>query len=125
RRVGWASGPRLNSTSVLAGQDSNLQPPDPKSGVLPVELPARATPRYCRRIGPRSCYNLSMSTRPVSAIVLAAGEGVRMRSDRPKPLHLLCGRPMIMHVLGALTDLRVKRTVVVTGHGSERVTKKV
>ncbi|HKA05179.1 MAG TPA: sugar phosphate nucleotidyltransferase [Acidimicrobiales bacterium] len=66
-----------------------------------------------------------MSTRPVAAIVLAAGEGVRMRSDRPKPLHLLCGRPMIMHMLGALTDLSVRRTVVVTGHGSERVTKKV
>ena len=66
-----------------------------------------------------------MGTRPVSAIVLAAGEGVRMRSDRPKPLHLLCGRPMIMHVLSGLTDLRVRRTVVVTGHGSERVTKKV
>jgi bifunctional UDP-N-acetylglucosamine pyrophosphorylase/glucosamine-1-phosphate N-acetyltransferase len=70
-------------------------------------------------------YNLSMRTRPVSAIVLAAGEGTRMRSQRPKPLHLLCGRPMIMHVLGALTDLRVRRTVVVTGHGAERVTKKV
>jgi bifunctional UDP-N-acetylglucosamine pyrophosphorylase/glucosamine-1-phosphate N-acetyltransferase len=66
-----------------------------------------------------------MSTRPVSAIVLAAGEGVRMRSDRPKPLHLLCGQTMIIHVLGALTDLRVRRTVVVTGHGAERVTKKV
>jgi bifunctional UDP-N-acetylglucosamine pyrophosphorylase/glucosamine-1-phosphate N-acetyltransferase len=66
-----------------------------------------------------------MSTRPVSAIVLAAGEGTRMRSQRPKPLHLLCGRPMIMHVLEALTDLTVTRTVVVTGHGAERVTKKV
>jgi bifunctional UDP-N-acetylglucosamine pyrophosphorylase/glucosamine-1-phosphate N-acetyltransferase len=48
-----------------------------------------------------------------------------MHSERPKPLHLLCGRPMIMHVLGALTDLTVTRTVVVTGHGAERVTKKV
>jgi bifunctional UDP-N-acetylglucosamine pyrophosphorylase/glucosamine-1-phosphate N-acetyltransferase len=66
-----------------------------------------------------------MRTRPVSVIVLAAGEGTRMRSERPKPLHLLCGRPMIMHVLSALTDLNVSRTVVVTGHGAERVTKKV
>ena len=66
-----------------------------------------------------------MGTRPVSAIVLAAGEGVRMRSDRPKPLHLLCGRPMIMHVLGALAGLTVRRTVIVVGHGAERVTKKV
>jgi bifunctional UDP-N-acetylglucosamine pyrophosphorylase/glucosamine-1-phosphate N-acetyltransferase len=61
----------------------------------------------------------------VSAIVLAAGEGTRMRSERPKPLHLVCGRPMIMHVLDALDDLDVRRTVVVVGHGAERVTKKV
>src|SRR3954471_17662800 len=66
-----------------------------------------------------------MNPRAVSAIVLAAGEGTRMQSERPKPLHLLCGRPMIMHVLEALTDLKVMRTVVVTGHGAERVTKKV
>jgi bifunctional UDP-N-acetylglucosamine pyrophosphorylase/glucosamine-1-phosphate N-acetyltransferase len=48
-----------------------------------------------------------------------------MRSQRPKPLHLICGRPMIMHVLGALDELTVRRTVVVVGHGAERVTKKV
>ena len=54
-----------------------------------------------------------MNPRAVSGIVLAAGEGTRMQSERPKPLHLLCGRPMIMHVLEALTDLDVTRTVVV------------
>ncbi len=64
-------------------------------------------------------------TTPLSAIVLAAGEGTRMRSSRPKPLHLICGRPMVMHVLHALGDLDVARTVVVVGHGAERVTKKV
>ena len=61
----------------------------------------------------------------VSAIVLAAGEGARMRSTRPKPLHLICGRPMVMHVIHALADIDVERTVVVVGHGAERVTKKV
>lgn len=64
-------------------------------------------------------------TSPLSAIVLAAGEGTRMRSSRPKPLHLICGRPMVMHVLHALGELPVTRTVVVVGHGAERVTKKV
>ena len=62
---------------------------------------------------------------PISAIVLAAGEGTRMRSDRAKPLHLICGRPMVMHVLHSLVGLDVERTVVVVGHGAERVTKKV
>jgi bifunctional UDP-N-acetylglucosamine pyrophosphorylase/glucosamine-1-phosphate N-acetyltransferase len=66
-----------------------------------------------------------MATHPISAIVLAAGEGTRMRSLRPKPLHLICGRPMIMHVLQSLVGLDVARTVVVVGHGAERVTKKV
>jgi bifunctional UDP-N-acetylglucosamine pyrophosphorylase / glucosamine-1-phosphate N-acetyltransferase len=61
----------------------------------------------------------------VSAIVLAAGEGSRMRSARPKPLHQICGRPMVMHVIYALAAIDVDRTVVVVGHGAERVTKKV
>ncbi|MEN9647145.1 MAG: putative bifunctional protein GlmU [Actinomycetota bacterium] len=61
----------------------------------------------------------------VAAIVLAAGEGSRMRSARPKPLHLICGRPMVMHVIHALEGLDPERTVVVVGHGAERVTKKV
>src|SRR4029078_7526709 len=61
----------------------------------------------------------------VSAIVLAAGEGSRMRSARPKPLHQICGRPMVMHVIYALAAIDVDRTVVVVGHGAERVTRKV
>ena len=66
-----------------------------------------------------------MSDRPVSAVVLAAGEGSRMRSSRPKPLHLLCGRAMLLYVLDALTDLPVDRAVIVVGHGAETVTKKL
>ncbi|MGH9245647.1 MAG: bifunctional UDP-N-acetylglucosamine diphosphorylase/glucosamine-1-phosphate N-acetyltransferase GlmU [Acidimicrobiales bacterium] len=64
-------------------------------------------------------------TRPLSAIVLAAGEGTRMRSARPKPLHLLCGRAMVLYVLDALRGCVVDRAVVVVGHGAERVTKKL
>ena len=48
-----------------------------------------------------------------------------MRSARPKPLHQICGRPMVMHVIHALSEVDVDRTVVVVGHGAERVTKKV
>jgi len=48
-----------------------------------------------------------------------------MRSNRPKPLHLICGRPMVMHVLHSLEELEVERTVVVVGSDAERVTKKV
>jgi bifunctional UDP-N-acetylglucosamine pyrophosphorylase/glucosamine-1-phosphate N-acetyltransferase len=61
----------------------------------------------------------------VSAIVLAAGEGTRMRSARPKPLHMICGRAMVMHVIHALEKLTPERTAIVVGHGAEQVTKKV
>ena len=61
----------------------------------------------------------------VSAIVLAAGEGTRMRSARPKPLHMICGRAMVMHVIDALEQLQPARTALVVGHGAEQVTKKV
>ncbi len=61
--------------------------------------------------------------RPLSAVVLAAGEGTRMRSETPKVLHPLCGRPMLLHVIDALVALPLERIVVVVGHGAERVTK--
>ena len=61
----------------------------------------------------------------VSAIILAAGEGTRMRSTRPKPLHMICGRAMVLHVIHSLELLAPDRTAVVVGHGAEQVTKKV
>jgi bifunctional UDP-N-acetylglucosamine pyrophosphorylase/glucosamine-1-phosphate N-acetyltransferase len=64
-----------------------------------------------------------MTERSLSAVVLAAGEGTRMHSSRPKPLHLLSGRPMVQYVLDALAECDVERAVVVVGHGAERVTK--
>src|SRR4051812_31576116 len=67
----------------------------------------------------------AMPDRPLSAVVLAAGEGTRMRSTRPKPLHMLCGRAMVLYVLDALLECEVERAVVVVGHGAERVTKKL
>lgn len=65
------------------------------------------------------------SAAKLSAVVLAAGEGTRMRSERPKPLHRLCGRPMVLHVLHALAEIELQRAVVVVGHGASRVTKAV
>jgi bifunctional UDP-N-acetylglucosamine pyrophosphorylase / glucosamine-1-phosphate N-acetyltransferase len=64
-------------------------------------------------------------TSSLACVVLAAGEGKRMRSSRPKPLHLLCGRAMLLHVLDRVAELDAERAVVVVGHGAERVTKKL
>jgi bifunctional UDP-N-acetylglucosamine pyrophosphorylase / glucosamine-1-phosphate N-acetyltransferase len=66
-----------------------------------------------------------MTMRPLHGIVLAAGHGTRMRSARPKPLHLLVGRPLVRHVLDALVDCDVDQVVVVVGHEAEAVTKKL
>jgi bifunctional UDP-N-acetylglucosamine pyrophosphorylase / glucosamine-1-phosphate N-acetyltransferase len=66
---------------------------------------------------------LAREIRPVSAVVLAAGEGTRMRSATPKVLHPLCGRPMLLHVLDALEQLPLQKIVVVVGHAAEHVTK--
>lgn len=56
-----------------------------------------------------------------AAVVLAAGQGTRMRSRLPKVLHPLAGRPMLDHVLAALEGAGVEKRVVVVGHGAELV----
>jgi bifunctional UDP-N-acetylglucosamine pyrophosphorylase/glucosamine-1-phosphate N-acetyltransferase len=56
-----------------------------------------------------------------TVIVLAAGEGKRMNSALPKVLHPLLGRTLIGHVLAAAAPLAAARTLVVVGHGAERV----
>lgn len=58
---------------------------------------------------------------PHAVILLAAGQGSRMRSDQPKVLHPLGGVPILHHALAAAETLAPDRTVVVTGHGAEAV----
>lgn len=57
-----------------------------------------------------------------AVVVLAAGEGTRMRSQTPKVLHALLGRPLLGHVLHALGPLAAESTTVVVGHGRDSVT---
>jgi bifunctional UDP-N-acetylglucosamine pyrophosphorylase / glucosamine-1-phosphate N-acetyltransferase len=54
-------------------------------------------------------------------IVLAAGLGKRMRSDLPKVLHPVAGRPLLAHVLDAARALSPAKIAVVHGHGAEQV----
>lgn len=63
-----------------------------------------------------------MSTAGAAAvIVLAAGEGTRMKSSTPKTLHRVCGETMLSHALRAAQDLRPGRLIVVVGHGADQV----
>jgi bifunctional UDP-N-acetylglucosamine pyrophosphorylase/glucosamine-1-phosphate N-acetyltransferase len=58
---------------------------------------------------------------PLDIIVLAAGQGKRMRSRLPKVLHPLAGRPLLAHVLETAHALAPRKIVVVHGHGAEQV----
>ena len=57
----------------------------------------------------------------VTAVLLAAGQGTRMKSDLPKVLHPLCGKPMLWHVLEALKSATTEKPVVIVGHEAEAV----
>jgi bifunctional UDP-N-acetylglucosamine pyrophosphorylase/glucosamine-1-phosphate N-acetyltransferase len=59
---------------------------------------------------------------PLTAVILAAGQGTRMKSAKPKVLHELCGRPMIHHVVEAALAAGAEDVIVVVGHGREEVT---
>ena len=55
------------------------------------------------------------------AIVLAAGKGTRMKSETPKVLHKVCGKPVLEYILDITKGLRSLKTYLVVGHGSKRV----
>ena len=57
----------------------------------------------------------------VTALILAAGAGTRMKSDLPKVLHPLCGKPMLWHVLEVLKKVSSEEPVVVVGQGADQV----
>lgn len=65
--------------------------------------------------------SFSEGNRPWVSIILAAGKGIRMKSEIPKVMHNLLGKPLIGHVLDLLRDLDIGSKVVVVGHGSDLV----
>ena len=60
---------------------------------------------------------------PLNIVILAAGKGTRMYSEKPKVLHTLAGKPLVQHVLDCATKLQPKRICIVYGHGGEAVPK--
>lgn len=65
------------------------------------------------------------ASRPLAVIILAAGQGTRMKSSKHKVLHPVAGRPMLLHLLATIADLQPERQVVVVGAGREQVEKAV
>ncbi len=122
----WASSPRL-----VCWQG----PPDFESGLAtlvrfqPGERPDRAvTPTWPEGILALSPANADeeptvvSQTRPAAVIVLAAGEGTRMKSATPKVLHRMCGRSLLEHAVLAAADLEPEHLVVVVRHARDQVT---
>jgi bifunctional UDP-N-acetylglucosamine pyrophosphorylase/glucosamine-1-phosphate N-acetyltransferase len=66
-----------------------------------------------------------MTNQSIAAILLAAGQGTRMKSAKPKVMHALAGRPMILHLLDMVRSLDAAQSVVVTGPGMEEITAAV
>jgi len=66
-----------------------------------------------------------MTPRSCLAIVLAAGEGTRMRSARPKVLHAIAGQSLLAHVLAAVAKAGVRTTAAVIGPGQDAVAAEV
>lgn len=65
------------------------------------------------------------SHRPLAVIILAAGQGTRMKSARHKVLHPIAGRPMLLHLLASVAELEPERQVVVVGAGRDQVERAV
>ncbi len=62
-----------------------------------------------------------MTDRPLAAIILAAGQGTRMKSDTHKVLHPIAGKPMLHHLLDTVDSVGVERTVIVVGARREQI----
>ncbi|MFN3432404.1 MAG: NTP transferase domain-containing protein, partial [Candidatus Sericytochromatia bacterium] len=60
-------------------------------------------------------------TQALVAIVMAAGKGTRMKSDKPKVLHEIAGEPLLGHVLIKLGALAPQDVYVIVGHGADMV----
>ena len=64
-------------------------------------------------------------SRDTGIIILAAGQGTRMRSSLPKVLHKLAGRPLLSHVIETASSCNPKDTIIVYGHGGDEVRRQL
>ncbi len=57
----------------------------------------------------------------LSIVILAAGKGTRMKSNRPKVIHKVAGKPMLQHVVDSARKLKPDQIIIVIGHGADQV----
>ena len=125
---------RYPGTGVFVTGTAHQYLNDPPSTSLSTDwCTNKAAPHTCRRdVALNSAiyglvYQQSRSqsvpsmTSALNVVILAAGQGKRMFSARPKVLHLLAGRTLLQHVLDTAKKLKADRVCVVYGHGGEAV----
>src|SRR5512135_2603695 len=61
----------------------------------------------------------------VQCVILAAGQGTRMKSERPKVLHSIVGKPMVQYAIEAAYSIGSRRPIVVIGHGADEVQRTI
>src|SRR6185436_3500741 len=91
----WCNGSTIDFGSICPGSNPGG-----------VAAESRATRKSQRTTSPLTKMSLT-------AIILAAGKSTRMKSNKPKVLHEVCGRPMLQYVLDACYDAGVSRVMVV------------
>src|SRR5437763_13302579 len=135
-----SSSPRFLQASAAKAPVASTQRPTPASAGtnrFNMEIPPKAVestlapfshtslgptaPSDPVRVAAKRCDNPRPMKMPLQVAILAAGEGKRMRSARPKVLHPLAGRPMLAHVLQAVRKLEPRAICVVYGSGGDQV----
>jgi bifunctional UDP-N-acetylglucosamine pyrophosphorylase/glucosamine-1-phosphate N-acetyltransferase len=61
----------------------------------------------------------------IACVILAAGEGTRMKSSIPKVLHPICGKPMIQYLIDTINSIGIEKVIVVVGHKANLVKEKL
>src|SRR5579872_4108282 len=84
-------------------------------------MPKRRRPPPRRRASSAAPTRAAAPVAPLSVVILAAGEGKRMKSALPKVLQPLAGRPLLKHVIDTARSLVPATLQVVYGHGGESV----
>ena len=64
---------------------------------------------------------VTMNNGKVQCVILAAGQGTRMKSAQPKVLHQIVGKPMVQYAIDSANSIGARRPIVVIGHGAEQV----
>jgi CTP:molybdopterin cytidylyltransferase MocA len=132
-----SSGELVGRSGRLVRWSRRIWPYRPSPGIVAVSCGSREREPHAS-LGPGAQFTRSPrcperyrgadqvpSSGPAAVIILAAGEGTRMRSRIPKMLHKVCGEAMLGHVLAAARALRPDRLIVVVGEASGPVARYV